>query len=500
MKQDEKEYKEVFKSTFLFAFVRVFQMLVGIVRNKLVAIILGPSGIGVIELYTKTTELVKKGAGLGVSQSALRDISSAKAKDNIEAYYKIMMVTKRVVTFTSLFGLLVTVLLSPLLSCWTFGDSSKTIPYSILSLVVFFTIRTEIQTSILKGVRAQRHLAISNMIGAIAGLVVSVPIYYIWGEKGIVPALIINAAVAFLCTNFYVNKIQLKHIKITWKEIYTSATPMIKVGVLLMAVGILDSIIAVVLSSFLRLKGGLDVVGFYHTGHTFVVSYIGIIASSLIMDYYPRLSAVYDNNAKITDELNKQTQIGLLFILPLASIFVFLTPQLIEILYTKDFLQVLKFTDFAIYGAVFNILAECMMMILVAKQTAILYLILSFVVRAFALPTYMLLFSQLGLTGLGIAYFFDFFIRVVIFSSIIYNKYKITFDNKSVSLSLITLSSIIVMYAIRHIGLWYIKYSLGIVLILAVTFYTNKKLKQYLGLSLVEMTRKKILKNKGRST
>ena len=218
------------------------------------------------------------------------------------------------------------------------------------------------------------------------------------------------------------------------------------------------------------------------------------------MDYYPRLSAVYDNNAKITDELNKQTQIGLLFILPLASIFVFLTPQLIEILYTKDFLQVLKFTDFAIYGAVFNILAECMMMILVAKQTAILYLILSFVVRAFALPTYMLLFSQLGLTGLGIAYFFDFFIRVVIFSSIIYNKYKITFDNKSVSLSLITLSSIIVMYAIRHIGLWYIKYSLGIVLILAVTFYTNKKLKQYLGLSLVEMTRKKILKNKGRST
>lgn len=494
MKQDEKEYKEVFKSTFLFAFVRVFQMLVGIVRNKLVAIILGPTGIGIIELYTKTTELVKKGAGLGVSQSALRDISSAKAKDNPETYHKIMVVTKSVVAFTSLFGLLVTILLSPLLSIWTFGDHMRTIPYAILSIVVFFSIRTEIQTSILKGVRAQRHLAISNMTGSVAGLVVSIPIYYIWGESGIVPALIINAAVAFLCTNYFVNQIHFKHVKITWKETYITASPMIKVGVLLMAVGILDSIIAVVISSFLRSKGGLDVVGFYHAGHTLVARYIGIIASSLIMDYYPRLSAVYDNNLKVKDELNKQTKIGLLFILPLATIFVLLTPQLIELLYTKDFSSVVHFTDFAIYGAVFNILAECIMMILVAKQTAILYLLISFVVRALALPTYMFLFIQYGLTGLGIAYLFDYFIRIIIFSSIVYRKYRISLDYNSMILFLITQISIIMMYAIRHIELWYIKYSLAFVLTFTVSTYTNKKLKQYLGLSLIEMTRNKILK------
>ena len=177
MNQEENDYKEIFKSTSLFAFVRVFQLAVGIVRNKLVAIILGPSGVGIIELYSKTTELIKKGSGLGISQSALRDISASKAKGDVDGYYKILLVTKRVVLFTSLLGLILTIALSPLLSKWTFGDKTRTIPYVFLSLVTFFTIRTEIQTSILKGVRAQRHLAVSNMIGAIAGLFVSVPIY-----------------------------------------------------------------------------------------------------------------------------------------------------------------------------------------------------------------------------------------------------------------------------------------------------------------------------------
>ena len=80
--KDEKDYKEVFKSTFLFSFVRVLQMLVGIVRSKLVVIILGPSGIGIMQIYASTTALLKKGCGLGVSQSALRDVSYHSIENN----------------------------------------------------------------------------------------------------------------------------------------------------------------------------------------------------------------------------------------------------------------------------------------------------------------------------------------------------------------------------------------------------------------------------------
>ncbi len=494
-KNDERDYKEVLKSTSLFAFVKVFQMAVSLVRNKLVAMILGPSGIGIIELYSRTTELIKKVAGLGVSQSALRDISAAKAQGSEEAYYKIIVVTRRVVLITSLLGLLLTICFSPLLSKWIFGDATRTVPYIFLSLVVFFTIRTEIQTSILKGVRAQRHLALSNMIGSMAGLFVSVPIYYVWKESGIVAALIINAAVACLCTDWFVNKIKYKKIYVGWRDTFVTAAPMVKVGVLLVAVGVIDSIIVVILSSFLRAKGGLDLVGFYQAGQTLTVSYMGIVASSLVMDYYPRLSAAYNDNIKVADELNKQVKIGLLFVMPLATVFVFFAPQLVEILYTKEFLEVVKFTDIAIFGAVFNILAECIIMILVAKQAAGLYLLVSFITRTATLPVYISLFTVYGIVGLGIAFLADFLLRVIAFGAIVYKKYKVSLDKSSVTMTVVTLFSVGSIMAVRMVNIWYIKYFVGSLLILGCVVYTNHKLKQYLGLSIFEMFRRKLYKN-----
>ena len=497
MKKEETDYKEVLNSTLLFAFVRVLQMVVGLIRNKLVAVILGPSGVGVIELYFKTTELVKKASGLGISQSSLRDISAAKAGDDLETYYKVLLVTKRVVFFTSLLGLLLTLVLSPLLSQWTFGDKTRTVPYMFLSLLTFFAIRTEIQTSILKGVRAQKHLAISNMIGSIAGLVVSVPLYYIWGEEGIVPALILNAAVAFFFTNWFVNKIEYKKVSVSWKETLSFATPMIKVGIILMSVGLLDSVVTVVLSSFLRSKGGLEVVGFYQAGHSIVASYIGIIASSLVMDYYPRLSAVYNNNIKITDELNKQVKIGLLFIIPLASLFVFFIPQIVTLLYTQGFSAVVLFVDFAIYGAVLQIIAECLKMIIVAKQDATLYLTISIMIRIVILPIYMLLFIKYGMMGLGIAYFISFFLRTIVFGMIVYLKYRILIDKSSIFLFSATVISVSFMLAVRSFDIWYFKYSIAALIMIVVLYYTNYKYKEYLGVSLIKTVKSKMFDKKG---
>ena len=316
------------------------------------------------------------------------------------------------------------------------------------------------------------------------------------GEKGMVPALIINATVACLCTDWFVNKIKYKKINVSWKETFNIAVPMVKVGVMLMLVGVIDSIVTVALSSYLRSKGGLDVVGFYHAGHTMVANYIGVIVASLVMDYYPRLSAVHDDNVKVADELNKQSKIGLLFVFPLASIFVFFTPQLLSILYTDKFSIVVQFTDFAIFGAILHVLSECLKMILIAKQDAGLYLSSSLIVRVIILPTYIILFTKFNIMGLGIAYFTDFLLRAVLFGVIVFKKYKVTIDKGTTLLFLATSCSAILMLIIRSIDIWYIKYSFGIVLICVVLCYTNYELKKFLGNSLIEIIKKKIVKKR----
>ena len=43
----ENTYKSILKSSGLIAYVQIFQMALGLVRNKVVALVLGASGFGI---------------------------------------------------------------------------------------------------------------------------------------------------------------------------------------------------------------------------------------------------------------------------------------------------------------------------------------------------------------------------------------------------------------------------------------------------------------------
>lgn len=485
MSKDKEDYKEIFKSTFLFAFVRVFQMLIGIVRNKLVAVILGPSGIGILQIYEKTTELIKKGAGLGISQSALRDLSVAKNTGDEKKFSATYTAVRRINIFTGSLGVLVTLALSPFLSKWTCGDTDHAFAYICLSSLVFFNIVSEIQLSILKGVRFQRALAYASIIGSLCGLFISVPIYYFWNETGIVPAMIIQSVANCIVTNAFVKRIKYIQYPQTFKETIALSKPMVKVGIVLVFVGVLDSLFAVILSSFLRGNGGFDTVGFYQAGHTLIHSYFGIIVTSLAMDYYPRVSAVNHDNKKVEGEYNKQAQIGLLFILPLATIFIFFAPFIINLLYTSEFSHVIDFVDYAIIGAVFAVISECLRIILVAKQVAKLYATISLLLKACMLPVYMGLFYYIGLLGLGIAYMVDNVIQVLTYSVLNYKRYKIIINKDALVLLFASVGSITLMHFIREIEVMWISYTFAAVFLSIIILYTNYLFKKMLRISMI---------------
>jgi PST family polysaccharide transporter len=116
--------------------VRVFQIIIGIIRNKVIAILLVHEGIGIIGILTSTVSLLQKGASLGVAQSAVRDVSEANALEDFSKYSRIISLTKQVVIFTGLLGCVLTIVISPLLSEWTFGNNSYMLAYLWLAIVV----------------------------------------------------------------------------------------------------------------------------------------------------------------------------------------------------------------------------------------------------------------------------------------------------------------------------------------------------------------------------
>ena len=103
---DTAGYKNIFKSTFLFGFVQVFNIIVKVGLNKVVAYLLGPSGMGVISLFHTAIHLVSTGGGLGISQSAVRDISDARGSGNEEKLNITITFTKKIIRYTSLLGVI----------------------------------------------------------------------------------------------------------------------------------------------------------------------------------------------------------------------------------------------------------------------------------------------------------------------------------------------------------------------------------------------------------
>ena len=148
---EASSYRSIFKATSLFGGVQVYQILIGIIKSKFIAILLGPEGIGLMGLYTSATELIKQFSSLGLSQSAVRDVSEANGKGDAHQVSLKITVLQKLVWITGLLGMILVILLSPVLSKVTFGNYDYTLPLIILSCTLLFDQLCSGQKVVLQG-------------------------------------------------------------------------------------------------------------------------------------------------------------------------------------------------------------------------------------------------------------------------------------------------------------------------------------------------------------
>ena len=73
--KDESSYGHVLKYVGIFGGVQGLSILVGLVRNKVVAHFLGPDGMGLVSLFNSTINFISQSTNLGISFSAVKHVS-----------------------------------------------------------------------------------------------------------------------------------------------------------------------------------------------------------------------------------------------------------------------------------------------------------------------------------------------------------------------------------------------------------------------------------------
>jgi len=92
-KEREESYSHVLKYTGVFGGVQGLNVLVGLVRNKFVALLLGPAGMGLVSLFNTAVNFISQATHLGISFSAVRHVSELydqQDTDQMAHYVKVV--------------------------------------------------------------------------------------------------------------------------------------------------------------------------------------------------------------------------------------------------------------------------------------------------------------------------------------------------------------------------------------------------------------------------
>jgi len=487
---DKNSYKESLKATSLFGGVQVYNILIGIIRSKFVAVLLGPVGMGINGLLISATDLIMSLTNLGLGTSAVRDIAEANATKDAGKIALVIRVFRWLVWLTGLLGAVICLLFSPYLSYVTFGNYQYTVAFVILSSSVLFKQLATGQTALLQGMRKYADMAKANVIGNTIGLFLTVPLYYLWGLDAIVPVLVITSVISFILSYYYSNKVKIEKVEITTKSIKKEGKGMLKMGFFISLQGLFSVGASYLVRIFISNKGGLDDVGLFTAGFAIINTYVGLIFTAMGTDYYPRLSAVNSDGEVFNKTINQQAEISLLLLAPIIAGFIIFIKPVVTILYSSKFLPVEGLIYWAILGIFFKAASWTIAYSFLAKgdTTAFFWSELAAIIytTAFNILGYM----YWGLTGLGISFLVGYIVYLIQVWIIAGKRYHIHFQKgiyKVFGIQFLFSALCIVLVLLAPMS---IRYILGSLFVVFSFYYSYQELDKRIDIS--DIIKKKI--------
>lgn len=494
MTGEKSSYRQIMKATSLFGGVQVFQILISVVRSKFVALLLGPSGMGIVALLTATTGLVNVLTNFGLGTSAVKNISETLGGDDRMRTLTVVAVLRRLVWATGLLGALLTLVFAPWLSEFTFGNREYTLAFVWLSISLLLGQLTTGELVILQAFRRLQFLAKANVYGSFVGLVFAIPIYYVFNIEGIVPVIIVTALASYIFSRFFTRKIKMEKVKVTRAALTTEGKSMMVMGLAISLSALSVTATAYILRVFVNQTGSMEDVGFYNAGFAIINTYVGMVFTAMGTDYYPRLSAVASDNRLCKENTNQQSEIALLILAPILLFFLVFVNWAVILLYSSQFLVISGMVHWAALGIFFKAVSWPISFIFLAKGEGKLYFWSECAFSIYALLFSVVGYKWYGLTGLGISFlaaYMLYFIQVFILAKV---KYQFSLYSSLIAIFLVQfLLAMLCLAVVTLVGQPY-AYLAGIPLIAISIGYSYKKLEKRVGIK--EFIKSKFQKTK----
>lgn len=460
----KKSYFQIIRSTGLLGGAQIINVLIGIVRNKLIAILLGNTGIGLISIYQSTLDLIKSITSLGIDTTGVREIA-AVSEDSERLMNKISVIYKWSWGLAISGGLLC-ILFCSKISRWAFNSDAYSLNIACLSVCLIFNILALGELVILQGLRQIGYIIKSGVIANLFGLLVMIPLYYYYGIKGIVPVLILFSIITYICTLHYRKKIGVRIITISFKDLLSEGRFILRIGFFIILAAIQTQIALFMVRSLVINRAGLEQLGLLQAAWTITNVYLTLILKSMSVDFYPRLSLICDDNSKIRTLINEQVYILLIISLPVIIFLLLSSKILLSLLYADSFQSAYTLLNWRTIGIFFKVMTWSLGFVLLAKGKGLLYFICDTMYSVIYLLSIYLLFPYYSLDSVGIAYMIAYISYLIIIYFVLRNLIAFRWDVINIKIFMVCIALILVtFYAVQYKIQYWLAISITILLI-----------------------------------
>jgi PST family polysaccharide transporter len=472
--QDKGNYQTL-KSTFIMGGASVINIILGIIRNKVIALLLNPSGMGLAGVYQSISNLAATISGMGINESGARQVSLAFEAGNQSLISRTSLSLRRIAFITGIGGMVLLLLLSQRVGFLTFHNTEHTLDIALLSLTILFGTISGGQFALIQGARKITYLAYLNVLGPLWGTLLSLPIIYFMGVRGVVSYLIIMSATNIMTSWWYSKKIKIPSAKASWHNSILDAKPLVRLGTALM----IGTIIGVGTSYLLRIllirRLGLDAAGEFQASSILSTVYVGILFKAMATDFYPRLSAASMSDMESGLLVNEQIEAGLLLAVPGVLVTLTFAPPVMVILYSSKFLPAVDVLRWQVLGVLLQVVTWPMGYILRAKAAGGLFIGTELFSSSIYLAATWIGIGYIGLPGIGIAYFVYNVLYFILIYRVVHTKYGFSFVPKNVQLLMLAVTTTAAaLLSTYFIPRYYIP--LNIVITIAAGVYSYRKL------------------------
>ena len=474
--EEQSSYRRILWATSVVGGATLGALLIGLIRNKAIALIGGPSAVGLLGLFTALVAMGASVSTLGLDTSAVRQLS--QNADKAEEAGRVRWAIWTLAWPLALIGGAAIWLFRTPLAEFVVEDAAYADEVGWLGVGVAATVVAASQMAILQGYSRIGDLARVRLSGSILATVVAVAAVYRFGVAGIVIAVLATPVANCLFAAWYSRKLPSvgerrldRNVTSYWKALAT-------IGALVMLTNAVQSLTQLGTRSVITHELGLDAAGFYHACYAIVAVNLSLILNAMAADFYPRLSRVADDPRAMSSVLNQQIHVGLVLAAPVMAAVSVAAPLVLQILYSSEFSDSAFLLRLLIAAGLLRLPIWALGFVFLARGAGVSFLI-GEIAAASMIPLAWLLIGPLGLPGAGLAAIVASVFAFAVYLMRVRRSHGVAIDRQNLWFLALTAPVFVALAFVFEID-WRVGFALGLLFAAALAWHSVSTLRAVL--------------------